>query len=380
MSFRSRKLLSAQSVNRSRTRFTVFLVVLLWFGAWDLADALDIEFQVPNSSEVTEITWSEFSKKSPEVIIGIAHLLPCNGRLLSRWVELSLGCMLNGKLPQFSLQDQAQILSRSRSSFTDQYDLNALDFRYHPSQIFTTQTRKEDIIRQQLTQLTTGQKVNLITAVLTGKRATFSYQWFVKQIGLTGSIYVVDSQLGGRGPCTQQNYRLALSKLQGYVLQPGQSLNYNTLLSWAKGYCTGSTKIQYQFYGGVCGAATQLFRSALLAPGLSILKRSNHAQRYSAYYGEAVLGDDAALYEDQKSLIIKNTTSAPFVFALVEHAPEIFLVAYTPIAESRFVQITKQTGENLQAWVTKSLLDPRGQLLFQSTRSSKYTSVNVSPF
>ena len=61
--------------------------------------------------------------------------------------------------------------------------------------------------------------------------------------------------------CTKHNYLLAFEQLDGKIIQPGESFNFNHFLAKLKGYCTGRGAKTFTFYGGVCGVASQLFRA-----------------------------------------------------------------------------------------------------------------------
>ncbi len=108
-------------------------------------------------------------------------------------------------------------------------------------------------------------------------------------------------------PCTKHNYLLAFEQLDGKVINPWESFNFNAFLTNLRGYCTGRGAKTFSFYGGVCGVASQLFRTWLSSPQVRIDKRRGHNDRYMQYYGSEVEGDDAvpnfSLLQRQRLLI-----------------------------------------------------------------------------
>jgi vancomycin resistance protein YoaR len=80
------------------------------------------------------------------------------------------------------------------------------------------------------------------------------------------------------------------------------------------------------FNGGVCGAATQLFRLSLIMPDLSALDRQAHSQRYTRYYDEYIFGDDAAVYEMKKKLTVKNDSKGDIYLRVLNKDPYHILI------------------------------------------------------
>lgn len=89
------------------------------------------------------------------------------------------------------------------------------------------------------------------------------------------------------------------------------------------------------FYGGVCGAATQLFRASLLSPQISIIKRYGHSQRLVPYYSEYVFGDDAAIYEMSKQFEIKNQSLNEVYIKYLQKNGGVYLAIITPEKDTK---------------------------------------------
>jgi vancomycin resistance protein YoaR len=126
------------------------------------------------------------------------------------------------------------------------------------------------------------------------------------------SIYASVRDTTTYGECRKQNYDVALAALDGVTLVPGEQLNMNTLIANDPDYCEG-TLGKYLFYQGVCGGSTQLFWNALVNPYLYVVERHPHGEFWTNFYGYK--GEDAAIYERSKELILENIGNEPLHFA-----------------------------------------------------------------
>jgi hypothetical protein len=154
-------------------------------------------------------------------------------------------------------------------------------------------------------------------------------------------------------PCTKQNYYVAFSSLSDYVRASWTDLNLNDIISHRAGYCKGTGPKNLMFYGGVCGFATQLFRLSLLIPNVDIVERYWHSQRYVPYYSEYIFGDDAALYQNNKKLILKNNLSTNIYLKTLDKWTATYLIAIVPQKINSYVEIRKEQIWNLKWEVTK---------------------------
>ena len=110
-----------------------------------------------------------------------------------------------------------------------------------------------------------------------------------------------------------ENIRLACSKLNGLILQPGEILSYNELLgkrTTAAGYKPApayiGTELAEDIGGGICQVSSTLYLSSLFAE-LHIVERKNHG--YPASY--IPLGLDATVNWGTTDLKIKNNYDLP---------------------------------------------------------------------
>ncbi len=121
--------------------------------------------------------------------------------------------------------------------------------------------------------------------------------------------YCPDPNLAARNT----NLRLSCQAINGYVLKPGQSFDFNAVVgprTKDRGYLeapkySGSTT--EDFGGGISQTASALHYVAMLS-GLRIDER--HTHRYAVNYTPE-LGTDAAISYGQENLVFTNTTSAP---------------------------------------------------------------------
>lgn len=118
----------------------------------------------------------------------------------------------------------------------------------------------------------------------------------------------------------QRNLELAVSRLQGLHLGPGQVFSFWRSVpapTLANGFLAGPAfsrgKVIQDVGGGLCLVSTNLYNTFLQA-GLEILERHNHS---IDPYGEArffPLGRDAMVYYGYKDLVVRN--GRDFAFSL----------------------------------------------------------------
>jgi len=113
------------------------------------------------------------------------------------------------------------------------------------------------------------------------------------------------------------NLKLAASKINGYVLKPGETWSFNGVVgerSQATGYKIAHVITAGEMVdglaGGTCQISTTLFGASFFA-GLDIIKRTNHS-RPSTY---TPLGFDATVVWPNTDLVLKN----PYDFPVAIH-------------------------------------------------------------
>lgn len=128
------------------------------------------------------------------------------------------------------------------------------------------------------------------------------------------------TSLDGRNRSQRHNAELALSRLDGTVINPGETFSFNKKVgsfSRDQGYRKAPVSYNGQLVdswgGGVCQASTTLYNTALLA-GMQIVERNRH--RFSPSYVEP--GRDAAVAFNTIDLKFRN----PYDFPVRIHAGE----------------------------------------------------------
>ncbi len=112
------------------------------------------------------------------------------------------------------------------------------------------------------------------------------------------------------------NIRLAFSRINGYVLQPGKTFSFNKVVGNRTTKNGFKTAIEYVYGehvegvgGGVCQASTTIYQAAICA-GLKITERYAHSDSVSyADYGTDATVSDTKGHE--KNLKFVNTTDYP---------------------------------------------------------------------
>ena len=104
-------------------------------------------------------------------------------------------------------------------------------------------------------------------------------------------------------------------QMSGQVFMPDEVIDFEDELGrdgWWKyvyGWVIFGGTEEWQFGGGLCGAATMTFTPSWRA-GLEIISRFPHSVYYRSLYPEESLGLDATIYRGVKNLIMKNTTGS----------------------------------------------------------------------
>jgi vancomycin resistance protein YoaR len=133
------------------------------------------------------------------------------------------------------------------------------------------------------------------------------------------------------------NLRLALSRINGTILMPNETLSFNKIVKLrteANGYQTAKVISNGEFVdgigGGVCQASTLTYNGALMA-GLDIVQVRNHT--LPVHYVEPAF--DAMVNETGSDLKFRNNTTGP-----------IFIKTYN-VDESSYIEIYGQSMGNI---------------------------------
>ena len=152
------------------------------------------------------------------------------------------------------------------------------------------------------------------------------------------------------------NARIAVRKINGIVIQPGQEFSFlRTVGPWTADMGYRKAPVSYDgelikdWGGGVCQVSTTLYNAALMA-GLEVTERHHH--HWPARY--APLGRDAAVAYEDIDLKFRNNLSAPVrIVGIIRGENMVFRIdsAYKPNFTVRIDSETKavtQPNEILQ--------------------------------
>jgi vancomycin resistance protein YoaR len=116
------------------------------------------------------------------------------------------------------------------------------------------------------------------------------------------------------------------------VLQPGESMNFNNVVSpfsAANGYKLapvlkdGETKMGYG--GGSCQVSSTLWDSLMQLPGITVLRRNPHGANAASYLPH---GMDAASGTDTQNFIFRNDYDFPIRIDASTHDLALFVAIY----------------------------------------------------
>ncbi|MBI3397364.1 VanW family protein [Candidatus Woesebacteria bacterium] len=136
----------------------------------------------------------------------------------------------------------------------------------------------------------------------------------INNLGINELIGRGTSRFKGSIPSRVHNVVLAASKLNGILVNPGDTFSFNDALGdiseftgYQQAYVIKDGKTVLGDGGGVCQVSTTLFR-AILNAGLPITERAAHAYRVGYYEQDGGPGFDATVYSPSPDLKFKNDT------------------------------------------------------------------------
>lgn len=142
----------------------------------------------------------------------------------------------------------------------------------------------------------------------------------------------------------QYNLVVGLMKMNGRVLDPGDTLDFLKTLSsknwwdYKFGWVLIEGKSAWSFGGGLCGAATMTFTAAWRA-GFEVIERHPHSTYFHSLYPEESLGADAAIFRSSKNMKIKNNSTSPILF-YVKDEPEAKKISLYIMGNPAYKKIT----------------------------------------
>lgn len=188
------------------------------------------------------------------------------------------------------------------------------------------------------------------------------------------SYYVVRREkLDELWPCSRTNYDVAMIAIDTKYLPVGDEFNVNNRVAYRIGYCgSASDYDNFAFQSGVCGASSQVFRTALIHPDLEVLERHPHRIWYERYYDTTIWGDDAAIIERRKQLRIQNTWPYPIYFRTHLGEKSGLLVAISPYQDDLRVRVERSELDDLVGHTSTTTYSGSGDILYQTWWVSEY--------
>lgn len=135
-------------------------------------------------------------------------------------IFLEPSCILQGKLPKFSLKDRADMIGSRIASVDNGYDSQSEAILYKPVEITLNK-------RTNLYPITEKRRKNLLLAQKKGEKIGFPLSFFAPFVVSDLAFYVSDKDISQLKPCTKHNYLLAFGTLDGKVIKAGSDFNFN---------------------------------------------------------------------------------------------------------------------------------------------------------
>lgn len=332
------------------------LLVVIFFWGMGMASASDFPFflgQGKISPLTTQIprTCAYYERKGEKILVNPS-------------------CILEGKIPQLSLKDRIDAVWNSISRIGTGYLSHQAFMVYRPESVeIKSENTLFPLSKQRRNALLSAQKEN--------KKAELPLSIFAEPSKSSLAFFIADKDISQLKPCTKTNYLLAFENLDGKRIKAGSEFNFNHYLFGLRGYCQGQGSLDLKFYGGVCGVSSQLFRAALTSPVLQIPLRRGHNERFSAYYGDSVEGDDAAVYETSKQFILRNISDEDIFIKTFQKDQKTFLAFITEqkTVDGKWVEVQKVYESPLQVSIIKHIYQ---KPIFQKSFSWFYSLPNFS--
>lgn len=211
----------------------------------------------------------------------------------------------------------------------------------------------------ELEMLVNSQKtisVSLVTPEITTEKAE---QLLFKDVLATRSTHFSSSTASeqNRG----QNIKLAVNKINGKILAPGEVFSFNDIVgrrSEANGFKVAHVyqngKVIEGVGGGICQVSSTLYNSVLLSD-LEVVERRNH----SLIVGYLPIGTDASVSYGYVDFKFKNSTQWPIKInaKVTENNQIIFTLIGTNMTPGKSIEIATETIKTVP-YTTKYIDDP----------------------
>lgn len=344
---------------RKISKISMFLVVILLFlWLWESFAGGIINFS-EYKKDIANIQAKDISKTK-----AIKQIIEAKGMTCDHIQEekdlyiISPSCLLKNDLPIIEFKEAIDYLRPYIESFNMVYNDASQIFSYQwTTPIFT---KDYEILPKTLEEKLTLIRLQNKWEKIRIHKSSLAYQTIKK-----ANFYTVYKDTSILKRCTKQNYNVALQRINGKMIQVGETLNLNKEIMNLRWYCKWSGPQDLLFYGWVCGFATQLFRTSLLVPTIEITKRYGHNERLVPYYSDYVFGDDAALYQMSKQLEIKNIGDTELYFKALDKGNANYFVIITPEKNNQWVIIKKGEKSRLKSEVERSIYQGEQDMLIK---------------
>lgn len=299
---------------------------------------------------------------------------PCEYQFDDDYFYVEPICLYQNHLPDMSFTEVIDTIRDHVASFSNIYNTAPVEsFHYEWSMPIYKDNRVFDFLLLQRTQA--HKAIATYHSIEENKIQVPKY--IIAQIHAAWyTFYASYNDTSMRKWCAKTNYDIALASMDKVLLYPWHTLNFNKHIS-GLAYCTGRGRTDLQFYGWVCGAASQLYRTALITPGIQITQRHGHSERRSLYYGNDITGDDATIYEMYKQFEIKNNDDRGIYFRTIQKKDYDYLVAVSPYKTTQGVHITRTRETALRTNLTRSIYDKTSRtILDEVSFPTHYTRKN----
>ncbi len=285
-------------------------------------------------------------------------------------ITISPTCIIDWELPKLEFEETVSTMWSHIKDFDEKYDLESTSFFYDGANpVYFDNNSLDDFVG-----VSTWDNIAAKLLDYANIRIDIPKYYIAKEYMKDYSFYVSAKNLDNRSECRKTNFLKALYMLDGRTLYSQQSFNYNVELVKEKNYCVewGGKPGYFLFYGWVCGASTQLFRSSLINPDLYVTKRYSHGQRYVYFYNKDIYGDDASVYERDKQFEIKNIGTKPVYFKVFKTGNNYYLVSVLPYKNENISFVLKK-----QIWVLRAIV---GRIVFDKFNVKQYEQFWVSNY
>ncbi len=172
-----------------------------------------------------------------------------------------------------------------------------------------------------------------------------NFEMLKKQMNLDKKMLTVWVPSGNFVSNSYLNFKIAMEKIDGLVLEPFQKFSFNKIVgprNAEQGFVKSSSiykgKLISTYGGGVCKAATLCYKAALYA-NFEILERYNHSIMFDSIKSYADVGKDAAVVWPYKDLVFRNNYPFSVLFEVEFKADKTYLTLWGAKELSTSVEI-----------------------------------------